>query len=217
MKLKHKKQKNIFLYTLLSISFLCAVISYTSIYTYSATIYQNDIKDDVSDKNIGMRQHAPYDRSTIRPTVEEATKKPTKEPAIDPNILYTTRKDWEKEKKNIHGIIIQKETVTPSEATNEYNPSQKYTYIRHRNGISTVSGEYLWEDYVGDDKMTHTRLLIHHSDDEPGLAHYAYSGFYKIGDDTYCFDKNGHLIKGMAKAEYDIIYEFDSESGKLLK
>lgn len=206
-------------YVLLCMSMLvlCVVIIHTTIFTYSATMYDNDIRDNTKDKNIGNRAEDSIDWSKIGPIVDEKKIKPTAESTIDPNILYTTKKTWEKEKKDTIGIIIQKENVTPSEATYEYISTQKYTYIRHRSGIATISGEYLWEDYVDDNKEQQTRLLIYHSDDEQGLPHYAYSGFYQIGEDIYCFDKKGNLIKGMAMDEYDIIYEFDNETGKFIK
>lgn len=111
-------------------------------------------------------------------------------------------------------ISIINQYVAPDtmEAYIEKQDKNKYTYIRHTSSITTVGRDYEWKCDPKDENKW--RLFIGYTDSSI-LGHYAYSGFYKIGEDTYCFDKDGIMIRGLAIDEYDIVYVFD-DSGRLI-
>lgn len=126
------------------------------------------------------------------------------------NDIYYSDQDKTRSELEKH-IIIQNNNLLDG-YIEDNNKNQEYTFIRHTYSITTVGDQYEWRQDLDD--PTKWRLFIPHSDTYD-LPHFARSGFYKIGDITYGFDKNGLMITGLAKDEYDIIYEFD-DSGRLI-
>lgn len=144
--------------------------------------------------------HIIYDKPIAGPEI----KKPE---AIDyseiENQIYYSDEDKIKEETRIYydiSLISTNSTIYP------------YTKVPHYLTVREVIEDYYWTEDVerpGKYKLFIEGLNAVHRN------HFAKGGYYKLGEDIYCFDENGDMIVGLGIDCYNIIYNFGND-GKLI-